>query len=108
MTAEGRAILVTAAAEVDLGDIRTYTEETWGEAQWLSYYHEMLRTFERIAAYPLTGRSRARFAAKLRSVPFREHVIFYLPLDGGGVAILRILHGARNAEALRWDGETGA
>jgi hypothetical protein len=38
-------------------------------------------------------------------VPFREHVVFYLPLDSGGVAVQRILHVAQNAEALRWDDE---
>lgn len=111
MTTEGPAFLVTEAAEADLIGIRTYTEEVWGESPWLGYYHEMLRTFDRIAAYPLSGRSRERFAPGLRSVPFREHVIFYLPLDGGGVAIQRILHAAQNAEALRWDeaqaGESG-
>jgi toxin ParE1/3/4 len=105
VTAEGPAVLFTEAADADLADIRAYTEEVWGEEQWLSYYREMLRTFERIAAFPLSGRSRERFAPGLRSVPFREHVIFYLPLDGGGVAIQRILHAAQNAEALRWDEE---
>ena len=40
----------------------------------------------------------------LRSVRCREHVIFYLPGNGGAVVVQRILHGARNAEALRWDG----
>ena len=96
VTADGPAVLVTEAAEADLTDIRTYTEEVWGEAQWLSYYREMLRTFERIAAYPLSGRSRERFAPGLRSVPFREHVIFYLPMEGGGAA--PPAHPARCAE----------
>ena len=103
MTAEGAAVFVTDAAEADLLDIRAYTEEMWGEAQWLTYYREMLRTFERIAIHPLSGRSRERFAPGLRSVPFREHVIFYLPMEGGGATIQRVLHGAQNAEALRWD-----
>ena len=96
VTADGPAVLVTEAAEADLTDIWTYTEEVWGEAQWLSYYREMLRTFERIAAYPLSGRSRERFAPGLRSVPFREHVIFYLPMEGGGAA--PPAHPARCAE----------
>jgi toxin ParE1/3/4 len=103
VTAEGPAVLVTLAAAADLADIRAYTEEVWGETQWLAYYGGLLQTFDRIAIHPLSGRSRERFAPGLRSVPFREHVIFYLPLAGGGVAIQRILHGARNAEALRWD-----
>lgn len=105
MTVEGPAVLVTEAAEADLIEIRVYTEEVWGEAQWLTYYRDMLRTFERIAPYPLSGRSRERFAVGLRSVPFREHVIFYLPLEDGGVAAQRVLHAAQNAEALRWDEE---
>lgn len=103
MTADVPAVLVTEAAEADLADIRADTEEMWGEAQWLSYFREMVATFERIAVYPRSGRSRERFAPGLRSVPFREHVIFYLPLEDGGVAIQRILHGAQNAEAILWD-----
>ncbi len=50
------------------------------------------------------GRARDAFVRGLRSVRCREHVIFYLPGEGGTVVVQRILHGARNAEALRWDG----
>ena len=96
------AVLFTVAAEADLADIRAYTEEVWGEAQWVRYYREMLGKFERIAAFPMSGRSRERFAPGLRSVPFREHVIFYLTQEDGGVAVHRKLHGAQNADAHLW------
>ena len=97
-------LLLTAAAEADLEEIRAYTEATWGEAQWLAYYGSLLEAFERIVAFPLAGRTRDAFVRGLRSVRCREHVIFYLPGNGGAVVVQRILHGARNAEALRWDG----
>jgi hypothetical protein len=34
-------------------------------------------------------------------------VIFYLPDVGGAVVVQRIVHGARNAEALDWSERSG-
>ena len=107
MSEAARAVQVTAAAEADSGRIRAYTEETWGETQWLAYFGDIVAAFERIAAFPRSGRARDTFAAGLRSVRCREHVIFYLPDVGGAVVVLRILHGARNAEALVWSERNG-
>jgi len=97
-----RGVRLTAAAERDLEEIRAYTEEQWGEAQWLAYFGHFVAAFERIAAFPRAGRPRDGFVPGLRSVPCREHVIFYLPDSGGAVVVQRVLHAARNAAALDW------
>ncbi len=107
MNEPARAVRLTAAAEADLEEIRTYTEETWGETQWLAYFAEILAAFDRIAAFPRSGRARDAFVPGLRSARCREHVIFYLPDVGGGVVVQRIVHGARNAEALDWSERNG-
>jgi toxin ParE1/3/4 len=103
----GEGLLLTAAAAADLENIRAYTEEHWGEAQWLAYFGDILTAFERIAAFPNSGRRRDAFVPGLRSVPCREHVIFYLPDVNGAVVVQRVLHAAQSAEALRWADRTG-
>jgi toxin ParE1/3/4 len=103
-----QAVLLTAAAEADLEEIRAYTEETWGEARWLAYFGDILEAFERIAAFPRSGRARDAFAPGLRSVRCREHVIFYLPDVGSAVVVQRIVHGAQNVEALDWSERNGS
>ncbi len=96
--------LSTAAAR-DLDGIRAYTLEQWGRKQWLAYYGELTRTFERIAAEPETGRRRDGFRPGMRSAPCRAHVVFYVELGGGVIGIVRVLHVRQNAAALRWEQE---
>jgi toxin ParE1/3/4 len=59
--------------------------------------------FRVIAAQPSMGRERSELAPGLRSLPLPPYVIFYQPLEDG-VAIVRVLHGARDIEA-QFEGE---
>ena len=95
-------IRLSRRARQDLDDIRRYTIETWGRDQWLTYYRGMVRAFEAIAANPDGGRDRSLFAAGLRSLNYRRHVIFFARIDaaGGEPVILRIVHQRRNMPAL--------
>ena len=52
-----------------------------------------------IAAQPLAGRARPELAAELRSFPEGNYVIFYQPVPDG-VRIIRVLHGARDVDAI--------
>jgi len=54
--------------------------------------------FRALAEQPLMGRERRELAPGLRSIAIPPYVIFYEPL-GDGVAIVRVLHGARDARA---------
>jgi toxin ParE1/3/4 len=56
----------------------------------------------RLATQPMMGRARPELAPHLRSLPFRRYVIFYMPL-GEGVDVVRVLHSARDIEALFGD-----
>jgi toxin ParE1/3/4 len=55
-------------------------------------------TFRALAAQPLMGRARNELSAGLRSFPMAPYVIFYEPLPNG-VAIVRVLHGARDVQS---------
>lgn len=95
---------LSTLARQDLEEIRRYTVETWGRAQWLRYYRGMAATFERIAEQPEAGRDRSLFAEGMRSVSYKSHIIFYkrIVTAGGAVVVLRILHQSRNLPALAY------
>ena len=56
---------------------------------------------EVVASAPYIGRERVEFDGSPRSLVIRPYVIFYEPLaEGDGIAIWRVLHGARRVEDL--------
>jgi toxin ParE1/3/4 len=59
--------------------------------------------FQLLAEQPLLGRSREELAPNLRSFSLRRYVIFYEVIPGG-IAIVRVLHGARDLGPL-FEGE---
>lgn len=98
------AIRLVDLARRDLDEVRTYTVERWGEAQWLSYYRGLVATFERIEADSMMGRPRDLFRAGMRSITYERHVVFFAPVAAasGAPVVLRILHGRRNLAALAY------
>lgn len=89
-------------ARTDIEEIRRYTVEIWGRAQWLAYYRKLVQGFELIAKNPEAGRDRSLFVPGLRSLNCEKHVIFYQRLDAanGAPVILRIVHRKRHLPAL--------
>ena len=89
-------------ARRDLDDIRRYTIETWGRAQWFTCYRGLVRAFNEIALHPDCGRDRSLYAAGLRPVNYERHVMFFARIDatGGKPVIVRIVHQRRNMPAL--------
>jgi toxin ParE1/3/4 len=56
-------------------------------------------TCDSLDSFPEMGKSRANLAPNLRSIVEGNYLIFYRPTSSG-VEIVRVLHGARNLEAL--------
>ncbi len=52
----------------------------------------------RLATQPMMGRARPELGERLRSLPFRRYVIFYLPVEDG-IDVVRVLHSARDVDA---------
>ena len=102
-------IRLSRLARQDLNDIRRYTIDTWGRGQWLSYFQGLVLAFERIAADPDGGRDRSLFAAGLRSMTYKRHVIFFARIAAAGnePVILRIVHQRRNMPALTYYEDIG-
>ena len=96
------AIRLSRLARADLDEIRTYTIESWGRQQWLLYYRQLVRAFERIAANPEAGRDRSLFVSGMRSIQCGKHVVFYkgVAVAGGAPVVIRIVHQKRHMPAL--------
>jgi toxin ParE1/3/4 len=60
--------------------------------------------FHTLARRPQLGRTRPELASGLRSFPVGRYVIFYMPTPKG-VEIVRVLHGARDADSALHDEE---
>ena len=56
--------------------------------------------------FPQMGTSRDDLKAGLRCQPFGNYLIFYFPLEDG-IDIVRVLHGARDVDALFHPDEWG-
>jgi len=89
-------------ARRDLEDLRKYTMARRGRDQWFRYVAGLSEAFQRIAHDPQSGRQRNRLLLGLRSLTFRQPVIFFSPVGhaGGSSVIVRIIHQRRNLWAL--------
>jgi toxin ParE1/3/4 len=54
---------------------------------------------QRLAQFPMMGKSRAELGLGVRSFPYSPYLIFYHQIEGG-VEILRVVSGYRNLSAL--------
>ena len=63
------------------------------------YINDIYAVFKRLIQTPNIGRLRGELSDGLRSIPIGAHVIFYL-LWQSDVAIVRVLHGARDVESV--------
>jgi toxin ParE1/3/4 len=90
-------ILRAPEARQDLLDIWAYIARENAPSAADAVLERLYRALEVIAWTPKIGRERAEFAGSPRSFAVRPYVIFYQPLvDGDGILVWRIIHGARN------------
>lgn len=85
-------------ARADLLDIAGYIARDDPERA-RSFVTELERRCADLLANPGSGRDRSELALNLRSKPHGSYLIFYTPGDAL-VRIERILHGARDLEAV--------
>lgn len=91
-------VLKTFRAEEDLHEIWAYIAEDNPRAAD-RLIGEFDRKFQLLADHPKMGRARPAILPGIRSLPVGNYVIFFVE-EGEGVKIVRVLHGARNLEAL--------
>jgi toxin ParE1/3/4 len=92
-------ILFTPLAAEDLQQIWLYIAENAGRETAKKFLSEIKKKCETAAKFPESGRARHEFIINLRSIPFKNYVIFYLPLKDG-IEVLRVLHGSRDIKQV--------
>ena len=96
-------ILKRPRALLDLVEIWSYIAED-SVANADAFGSRIDRTFRLLARRPGIGRARPELYPDLRSFVVGKYVVFYLPLTNG-IDVLRVLHGARDVEAVFEQGE---
>ena len=91
-------VIFAPAARVDLKEIGDYiaSDNRAAAKRLIAELHERAA---RLNDAPRLGRSRSELQNGLRSVAFRSYVIFYR-VEDAGVRIERIIHGARDIDAI--------
>lgn len=91
---------ITESAARDLAEILAWVEEDRGLPVAQRLLRDLERGFEVLARFPRIGRSHVRFASgSTRFVPWKAWLVFYDP-TAAPVAILRVIHAARDLDAL--------
>lgn len=65
-------------------------------------FDTLRESFPKLAKFPQMGRERPELAPFLRSLPVKNYLIFYRPIDEG-IEIARILHGSQDIETIFQD-----
>ena len=91
-------VVFTELAEDDLIDIwvRIAPDNEAAADRLIDDIHDSTR---RLLQFPLMGREAERLHAGARSLTHRDYLIVYGPMDYG-IAVLRVVHGSRDLEAL--------
>ncbi len=88
----------TPIAEADLGDIAYFITRDDPERA-TSFVEEIIAHCHEVAAQPGVGRDRLELGQGVRSIPHGQYTIFYRIADDG-IEVVRVLHGARDIDAL--------
>jgi toxin ParE1/3/4 len=91
-------LLKRPAASADLEDIWWYVAQDSPAAadRLLDRIQEKLLS---LSQFPHMGASRDDLIPRLRSFSVSNYLIFYFPLEDG-IEVIRVLHGARDAEVI--------
>jgi toxin ParE1/3/4 len=92
-------LALSKAAERDLATILRYGTQVHGWDTAEAYARDLQAAMERLTQFPELGASRLELASEMRSLPCRQHLIFYRPAPEM-ILIVRILHKAMDAH--RW------
>ena len=91
-------VLRKPQAEADLIEIWTYiAQDSLTRADKL--LDEIDEKSQMLAQSPFIGKTRDELGPTIRSFPIGNYVLFYQPIEDG-IEIIRVLHGARDIEAL--------
>jgi toxin ParE1/3/4 len=91
-------VLRKPQAEADLIEIWTYIAQA-SPIRADKQLDEIDEKSHMLAQSPFIGKARDEFGPTIRSFPISNYLLFYQPIEDG-IEIIRVLHGARDIEAL--------
>lgn len=90
-------VRLRARARRDLREILDHSVVQHGEEVADAYLRDIDAALTRLSTYPELGTPRADLGPDLRSLPVREHRIFYIVYPDR-VSVLRVLHKAMDVQ----------
>lgn len=102
MPASRTSVVWSARSERDLQDIWTHLVNTAGSQAADQTVHRVIAATVKLAAHPLSGRSRGEIRQGLRSVSAPPFVVFYQVQDDVA-SIIRVVDGRRDLERMPFD-----
>ncbi len=96
-------VFLSVGAEVDLLEITSFVS-SGDEALVRKFVARFTEVLDRLAEHPEMGRRRDDLRPGLRSVSFNPYLVIY-QIQNNAVEVVRLLHGARDIEALFHEGE---
>ncbi len=94
---------LTEAAEQDLADIAAWLTMEASETTVRRIVGDLLQRLDGVLAFPESGAPRDSIRPGLRAVFRHNHAIYY-QVEGDVVAVIRVLHGARDQAAIADNG----
>lgn len=91
-------VKITPSAESDLEKIFEYISESNMDSA-IRLLKALGQKFDLLAENPKLGKPQDNFIVNLRTFFHKKYTIFYFPIENG-VEIYRVIHGARNIEAI--------
>ncbi|MGG6239010.1 type II toxin-antitoxin system RelE/ParE family toxin [Nodosilinea sp. AN01ver1] len=93
-----RVCRITPQASQDIEAIADYLANQTNLASAETFLTEVDRVLQRIGQFPYIGRQRDELYPNLRSLPYRQYLIFYRLLDN--VEVFRVVSGYQDLTAL--------
>ncbi|WP_414712470.1 type II toxin-antitoxin system RelE/ParE family toxin [Sphingobium sp.] len=90
---------LTDTAEADLAEIWFHIATEASEEQATRFVQSLQSAFARLQHFPLSAPSRDHLAADLRALVHGRYAAYY-QFSGTDIVIVRVLHGARDLDAL--------
>jgi toxin ParE1/3/4 len=97
-------LVISKPASQDLEDIADYFGRNSGLNKSEQFINEITASMTRIASFPQIGRQRDELSSGLRSLPYKQYLIFYW-IQESTIEIVRIVSGYQNLTKLFEEGE---
>lgn len=91
--------IVSPQADIELTGIFDYIAKDRPRAA-VRVMGELTKRFQSLADYPLSGEAHPEYGVGMRFSTVEGYLVVYRPIDEQGIEVVRVIHGARDYDAL--------